>query len=47
MVESQLSALNKGCFMVCGSTVLSFPDVRLSSWERLAGCFQLCNVEDF
>lgn len=33
--------------MVCGSIVLSFPDVRLSSWARLAGCFQLCNVGDF
>jgi len=29
------------------SIVFSFPDVKLSSWARLAGCFQLCNVEDF
>ena len=47
VVKPQLSAWNVGHIMVCGSMVLSFPDVRLSSWARLAGCFRLCNAEDF
>lgn len=47
VIKPQLSAWNVGHIMVCGSIVLSFPDVRISSWARLAGCFQMCNVEDF
>ena len=42
------SALNNGrVSWFVEVIVLSFPDVGLSSWARLAGRFQLCNVGEF